>query len=282
MKTIKTPFPQLAAGIVIGFGMMLMGFLTTGALLVPIKVMAIDPNGYAVSYGMVAGVSAIFALIGNPIGGAISDRSTVAFGRRRLWILLGSLIGSICIMYICFSKTILGIVIGWSAAQFFFNFTWAAYTALIPDQVEESKRGTMSGIFGMIMPVLMTLGMIMLNVMSHASDTVKFTTLACISIIGPVISLFFIKEGKVEFVKKNDNRSFGEKISGIVPSPKKYPEFTWAWFSKFLLQLGFCSMFYTTVMLGARMHMNPTPDNIHLFNTHDSRFCFHYYYQPFG
>ncbi|HAX53672.1 MAG TPA: MFS transporter [Lachnospiraceae bacterium] len=258
MKTIKTPFPQLAAGIVIGFGMMLMGFLTTGALLVPIKVMAIDPNGYAVSYGMVAGVSAIFALIGNPIGGAISDRSTVAFGRRRLWILLGSLIGSICIMYICFSKTILGIVIGWSAAQFFFNFTWAAYTALIPDQVEESKRGTMSGIFGMIMPVLMTLGMIMLNVMSHASDTVKFTTLACISIIGPVISLFFIKEGKVEFVKKNDNRSFGEKISGIVPSPKKYPEFTWAWFSKFLLQLGFCSMFYTTVMLGARMHMNPT------------------------
>jgi hypothetical protein len=26
----------------------------------------------------------------------------------------------------------------------------------------------------------------------------------------------------------------------------------------------------------------PTPDNIHLFNTHDSGFCFHYYYQPFG
>lgn len=257
METIKTPFPRLAAGIVIGYGMMIMGFLTTGALLVPIKVMAIDPNGYAVSYGLVAGVSAIFALVGNPIGGAISDRSTVAFGRRRLWILLGSLIGSLSIMFILFSKTVTGVVIAWSAAQFFFNFTWAAYTALIPDQVEESKRGTMSGIFGIIMPVFMTLGMILVNVIVHATDAVKFTTFACISIIGPIISLFFIKEGKVEFAKKRDNKSLGEKISKIFPSPKKYPEFTWALVSKFLLMMGFCSSFYLTVMLGGRMHMDP-------------------------
>ncbi|MBZ9685228.1 MFS transporter [Clostridium estertheticum] len=257
METIKTPFPRLAAGIVIGFGLMIMGFLTTGALLVPLKVMAIAPNGYASSYGLVAGVSAIFALIGNPIGGAISDRSTVAFGRRRLWILLGSLIGSLCIMFILFSKTILGVVIGWSAAQFFFNFTWAAYTALIPDQVEESKRGTMSGIFGIIMPAFMTVGMILINVIVHATDAVKFTTFACISIIGPIISLFIIKEGKVEFVKKSDNISFGKKISKVFPSPKKYPEFTWALFSKFLLMMGYCSMFYITVMLGGRMHMDP-------------------------
>jgi MFS family permease len=257
METIKTPFPRLAAGIVIGFGLMLMGFLTTGALLVPLKVMAIDPKGYAASYGLVAGVSAIFALIGKPIGGAISDRSTVAFGRRRLWILLGSLIGSICIMCILFSKTILGVVIAWSAAQFFVNFSWAAFTALIPDQVEESKRGTMSGIFGIIMPVFLTAGMILINIIVHATDAVKFTTFACICAIGPIISLFIIKEGKVELVKKSDNRSFGEKISNVFPSPKKYPEFSWALFSKFLLMMGYCSSFYLTVMLGNRMHMSP-------------------------
>ena len=118
METIKTPFTRLAVGISIGFGLMLMGFLTVGAILIPLKVMTIDPKGYATSYGLVAGVSAIFALIGNPIGGAISDRSNVAFGRRRLWILLGSLLGSLCIMYIYFSKTVLGVVMGWAAAQF--------------------------------------------------------------------------------------------------------------------------------------------------------------------
>ncbi|MFD3449896.1 MFS transporter [Microbacteriaceae bacterium 4G12] len=258
MEAIKTPFKRLAAGISIGFGLMLMGFLTVGAILIPLKVMAIDPKGYAASYGLVAGVSAIFSLIGNPIGGAISDRSNVAFGRRRLWILIGSLIGSLCIMYIYFSKTVLGVVIGWSAAQFFFNFSWAAYTALIPDQVEESKRGTMSGIFGILLPLFMTLGMILIQIMNNATDFVKFTTFTAIGVIGPVISLFLIKEGKVEFVKKNNNNtgSFVEKITKVYPSPKKFPEFTWALFAKFLLMLGYCSMFYLTIMLGARMHMD--------------------------
>ncbi|WP_375104385.1 MFS transporter [Paenibacillus sp. RS8] len=258
MGTIKTPFTRLAAGISIGFGLMLMGFLTTGALLIPIKVMAIHPEGYAASYGLVAGISAFFALISNPIGGAISDRSTVSFGRRRLWILLGSLLGSLCIMYIYYAKTVLGVVIGWSAAQFFFNFSWAAYTALIPDQVEESKRGTMSGIFGILMPLFLTLGMILIQILNNTTDFVKFATFAAIGIIGPVISLFLIKEGKVEFVKKNNNStgSFVEKITKIYPSPKKFPEFTWALFSKFLLMLGYCSMFYLTIMLGARMHMD--------------------------
>ncbi|PGU07359.1 MULTISPECIES: MFS transporter [Bacillus cereus group] len=258
METIKTPFTRLAVGISIGFGLMLMGFLTVGAILIPLKVMAIDPKGYAASYGLVAGVSAIFALIGNPIGGAISDRSNVTFGRRRLWILLGSLLGSLCIMYIYFSKTVLGVVMGWAAAQFFFNFSWAAYTALIPDQVEESKRGTMSGIFGILLPLFMTLGMILIQIMNNATDFVKFTTFAAIGVIGPVISLFLIKEGKVEFVKKNNNNtgSFVEKITKFYPSPKKFPEFTWALFSKFLLMLGYCSMFYLTIMLGDRMHMD--------------------------
>lgn len=256
METIKTPFPRLAAGIGIGFGLMLMGFMTTASLLVPLKVMAVDPNGYATSYGLVAGVSAFFALIGNPIGGAISDRSNVAFGRRRLWILLGSLLGSLGIICVLFSKTVSGIVITWSAAQFFFNFSWAAYTALIPDQVEESKRGTMSGIFGIILPISMTLGMILINVIVHATDAVKFTTFACISVIGPIISLFIIKEGKMEFVKKSEKVSFGERVSKVFPSPKKYPEFTWALFSKFLLMMGYCSSLYLTVMLGDRMHMD--------------------------
>ncbi len=256
MEIVKTPFKRLAVGIVIGYGLMIMGFMTTASLLIPLKVMSIDPKNYATSYGLVAGISAIFALVGNPIGGAISDRSTISFGRRRIWILLGSLIGSLCIISILFSKTVMAIVIAWSAAQFFYNFSWAAYTALIPEQVEESKRGTMSGIFGIIIPVFMTLGMLLINIFVNASDTFKFVTFALISVIGPIISLFIIQEGKVEFVKKADNIPMSEKIKKIIPSPKKYPEFSWAWISKFLLMLGGCASLYTTVMLGSRMHMN--------------------------
>jgi MFS family permease len=102
----------------------------------------------------------------------------------------------------------------------------------------------MSGIFGIIMPVFMTLGMIFINVFVNATDAFKFTTFSCIALIGPIISLFIIKEGKVEFVKKSGSSSFNEKITKVIPSPKKYPEFTWAWFSKFLLMKGYCTLMY--------------------------------------
>lgn len=251
---VRTPLGRLTFGIIFGYGCMMLGLMTPAMLLLTFKMIEVDPNGYTASYGLVAGVGAFFALIGNPLGGAISDRTNISFGRRRTWIFLGPLVGCAALLWVGMATEIWQILIGWAIAQLFFNFGMAAYTALIPDQVMEERQGTISGIVGLVLPAAVCIGMVLMMLMNSASSDMKWLVIAIIGITGPIVSLFVIRDGKVEIVKAEQQKlSLGEKISKIYPSPRKFPEFTWAIVSKFLLMMGYCSTLYLTVMLVNRM-----------------------------
>lgn len=252
---VTTPLGKLTVGIVIGFGLMMLALLTPSILLLTFRMMDIDPDGYLKSYGMVAGIGAFFALIGNPIGGAVSDRTNIAFGRRRTWILLGALLGSAGLLLVGFGTAIWQIVIGWSAAQFFFNFAMASYMALIPEQVKAEKQGTISGIIGLVGPAAASAGMVLMMVMTSVSADVKWTLLILLGVVGPVVSLFLIKDGKVTITSAPKSKvKVMERIGKIYPSPRKYPSFTYAIVAKFFLMLGYGSASYLTVMLVNRMN----------------------------
>ncbi|MEC0202221.1 MFS transporter [Paenibacillus lautus] len=251
---VQTPFGRLTFGIMLGYGCMMLALMTPATLLLTFKMIEIDPNGYTSSYGLVAGIGAFFALIGNPLGGAISDRTNLSFGRRRTWILIGPLFGCASLLMIGMTSSLWLIIIGWAIAQLFFNFGMAAYTALIPDQVKQERQGTVSGLLGLVLPVAIAIGMVMMTFMTDASSVTKWILLAVIGVVGPVLSLFLIQEGKVEIVhKEKENIPFGEKLSKVYPSPRRFPAFTWAVVSKFLLMMGYCSSLYFTVMLVNRM-----------------------------
>lgn len=251
---VQTPFGRLTFGIMLGYGCMMLALMTPATLLLTFKMIEIDPNGYTSSYGLVAGIGAFFALIGNPLGGAISDRTNLSFGRRRTWILIGPLFGCASLLMIGMTSSLWLIIIGWAIAQLSFNFGMAAYTALIPDQVKQERQGTVSGLLGLVLPVAIAIGMVMMTFMTDASSATKWILLAVIGVVGPVLSLFLIQEGKVEIVhKEKENIPFGEKLSKVYPSPRRFPAFTWAVVSKFLLMMGYCSSLYFTVMLVNRM-----------------------------
>jgi len=255
----KTPFGRLTFGIMLGYGLMMIALMTPAVLLLTFKMIEIDPNGYTSSYGLVAGVGAFFALIGNPIGGALSDRTNITFGRRRTWILIGPLVGCAALLLVGMATEVWQIVVGWSIAQLFFNFGMAAYTALIPDQVKEEKQGTISGLIGLVLPVAMAVGMVLMMLMTNVPSHTKWILLSILGIVGPLVSLFIIRDGKVEVKPKiKEQLTLGEKLSRIYPSPRKFPHFTWAIISKFLLMMGFCSSLYLTVMLVNRMGFTET------------------------
>ncbi|WP_337102926.1 MFS transporter [Paenibacillus sp. YIM B09110] len=253
-KHNKTSFGRLTFGIMFGYGCMMMALMTPALLLLTFKMIEIDPDGYTSSYGLVAGIGAFFALIGNPVGGALSDRTNISFGRRRTWILIGPVIGCAALLFVGLATEVWQIAIGWAVAQLFFNFGMAAYTALVPDQVAQEKQGTVSGLIGLVLPIAMSIGMVLMIVMTDVSSDVKWILMSVIGIVGPVISLFIIKDGKVETAQeKKAHMPLGEKLSKVYPSPRQFPEFTWAIVSKFLLMMGYCSSLYLTVMLVNRM-----------------------------
>ncbi|WP_152628583.1 MFS transporter [Actinoplanes utahensis] len=109
--------------------------LTPVVVTMSIRVAQIAPDDKAAALGTVLSVGAVLALIGNPFFGAMSDRTTSRFGRRRPWLLGGMLAGFAGLLVVALGGSVPVLTAGWALAQLGVNATLSTLTALLPDQI---------------------------------------------------------------------------------------------------------------------------------------------------
>ncbi|MEU0274402.1 MFS transporter [Streptomyces sp. NPDC006307] len=123
-------------------------------VLLALHIEAIDPAGKVANFGLVSGVSAVFATVFNPVAGALSDRS----GRRNPWILAGGLLAVPVMLLLGSVDTVLLVAIAWCLGQAVMNVYQAALTSVVPDRVPLTARGRASAAVGLGLPVGTTAG----------------------------------------------------------------------------------------------------------------------------
>lgn len=249
-----TPFKNLSWALFIGSTCMWTAFMTT-VMQLTLKMVSVDPSGYTKSYGLVTSIGALISLIANPLGGFIGDRTRAKFGKRRTWILIGSILGSILIVLMGVSTQIWQVATIFVLLQLVYNFVVAAFTALIPDQCPEEKRGTLSGINGMTLVAGVMIGNVFVHFVWNHSQLGFYIILAAIGIIGALISVYLLKDNPAEARKDSSEAEIKDR-GQIYPSFKKYPSFTWALLVKFFYALGTGGASYITIMLINRMHLS--------------------------
>ncbi|MDF0544305.1 MFS transporter [Sphingobium sp. H39-3-25] len=94
-------------------------------------------------------IGAFCAMVAAPIWGAVSDSTTARIGRRKLWILVGSLSLLAGLLTMALSSTLLIFGIGWVICQIGSNAAQASLNAILPDQVPLHQRGRMSSLLGL-------------------------------------------------------------------------------------------------------------------------------------
>ena len=126
-----------------------MAQLTPVQLLLPTQVDSIlhptDWTQSVVAFGIISGIAGACALITYPLTGALSDRTTSKYGRRRPWILAGGGVFALALFLLGLQTSIVGVGIFWSIALIGFCMVTAAITATISDQVPVGQRGFVSG-----------------------------------------------------------------------------------------------------------------------------------------
>ena len=80
------------------------------------------------------------------------------------------------------------VLVGWCLAQVSFNALQAALTAILPDQVPMSQRGTVSGVLGITVPVAAVLGTFLVQLF-EGNQAAMFLT-PCV--IGACLVVFFV------------------------------------------------------------------------------------------
>jgi MFS family permease len=111
----------------------------------------------AVFLGWLAAAGAVISLVVQPLVGALSDRTPGPLGRRRPYIIFGTLIVLGGIAALGTSRELTIFVAGFLAFHLGSNIATAAYQSLLPDRVPEGQRGAASGYMG-LMTILGTVG----------------------------------------------------------------------------------------------------------------------------
>jgi Na+/melibiose symporter-like transporter len=121
------------------------------AIILPTRLLdlvsASEKNTYL---GILTFAGLMLAIIVQPIAGAISDRSGFSWGRRRPFILVGTLVAMLFLAGIGWVGSFLTIFVIYCLLQIASNTSQGPYLAFIPDLVPQGKRGLASGVKGFL------------------------------------------------------------------------------------------------------------------------------------
>jgi MFS family permease len=108
-------------------------------------------KGEALALVLVPG--AFVSLFANPLFGMLSDKTRgwlSAWGRRRPYILVGTLVNVGGLIWMAAARDIPTLAIAYVLVQFSSNAAQAPFHALLPDIVPEEQRGAASGVMGFL------------------------------------------------------------------------------------------------------------------------------------
>ncbi len=125
-----------------------------GIIILPSQIFKMVGDAYkgeALAFVLVPG--AFVSLFANPLFGMLSDRTRgrlAAWGRRRPYILVGTLVNVAGLIWMATARDIPSLAIAYIIVQFSNNAAQAPFHALLPDIIPEEQRGVASGVMGLL------------------------------------------------------------------------------------------------------------------------------------
>lgn len=219
-------------------------------ILLPRQAELLDKANKTFVFGVVTGVGAFVAMVGVPLIGFLSDRTTSRFGRRHPWTLIGSIVAAAGLAVLASAQSVLVMTIGWCLVQAGVSSMLAALTAAVPDRVPVVQRAKVGGQFGISQMLGTVLGAV---VVTELVTDLEAGYLACAAIVLAGALFFVLRTPDTQLVVKPVRPTFWI-------SPREHPDFAWAWLGHFMLNVGNAfGTLYLYFFLSDAVH-HPSPD----------------------
>jgi MFS family permease len=233
--TVDVRRGYITAVVLANLGIML-AFYTPIQNLLPRLAEHVAPDGKEAALAWITGAGAFASIIFNPLAGALSDRTTSRLGRRKPWVLYGALLGALGILALSIQSTVLGLAVVWGLCQATINGAYAGLTATIPDQVPVRQRGVVSGWVGLAQIVGIVLGVALVSfVVTDLTPGLVLTAVLLVLLVLPFV--LRLRDIPLAAAERPPFR-LAAWLRGFWVSPRLYPDFAWAWITRFLMQLG--------------------------------------------
>ncbi len=217
-----------------------MAQLTPVQLLLPQEIDALasgdDWTQSVVAFGIISAIAGACALIVFPLTGALSDRTTSRFGRRKPWILAGTLLFAAALVALGLQTSLVGIGVAWSLAISGFCMASAGITATIADQVPVEQRGFVSAWVSAPQAIGTVLGIVLVLILGLG----LFGGYVLVAGLLVVLVLPFLLGVRDEALPRILRPKFRLRmlITGLWINPVAHPDFAWTLVSRVLVNIG--------------------------------------------
>jgi MFS family permease len=228
---------RLYGSLLLGSLFLFSTYAATIIILLPTQVATIDPVNKVANLALVTGVGSFVTLFAQPIVGAFSDRTRSRFGRRTPWMLFGATTGGICLILLQFAPNLFWLTVLWVLTQVLLNTFQGPFSAVLADRVKPNFRGTGSAFIGAGTSIGVAAGVVLAGQLVTQVGMGYF--IFGLAVIVAAFLFVFVN-------RDSDSRSltvapfrWGAFMKAFWVSPRKHPDFGWAFAARFAMILGY-------------------------------------------
>lgn len=195
--------------------------------------------------GLIPPLGAAVSMVVAPLAGAWSDEFRARFGRRRPFMLAGSLLAIVCLLALAplgAGDRLRTFVFWYLGLQIGSNLAGGPYAGLIPDVVPIHQRGVASGWMALMSALGTMLGALSAGQLVHAGDYRRiYVAIAVVVLVFMALTLFGVRE--TPWTQPPRHERALHFLRSFVPSPRLHRDFYWVMATRALITMGIYSVF---------------------------------------
>lgn len=210
-----------------------------GALILPHLVRQLVGSAHkGVALSVLEGIGTVMAVVWQPVIGSISDRSRSPWGRRRPFILAGTVGDVLFLAGIALSGNYWAVVVFYLLLQTASNTAQAPYQGLLPDVVPDSQRGTASGYYGLANLIGILTGTVGAGLLlGHFGRGAAIGSIAALLVVTMLITITIVPD-----TVKATAEPFESPLKALAHTfrfdPREHADFMWLMASRLLILMG--------------------------------------------
>ena len=212
-----------------------MAMLVPVQLALPDQLYDIDYAGRLAAFGIVNAAAGVVTIVFLPLLGAWCDRTTSRLGRRRVWVLAGTVVFAVALVLLGVQQQVWGVVLAWVLATLGYLMMSAGLFATLADQVPDEQRGTMSAALYGPQAVAIVCGILLVGGLDHPA---RYAVLAGALVVCALPFLVLHRDTVSVPRPRRARGSLREAASQLWIDPREHPDFGWVLGSRLLVNLG--------------------------------------------
>jgi MFS family permease len=216
------------------------GYLWTslGGLIIPDLVLdLVGKEHKGVALGVLEGIGSVMAIVWQPLIGAVSDRTPTRWGRRRPFIVVGTVGDVLFLIGLALSGSYWMVLIFYFLLQTASNTAQGPYQGLMPDVVPPEQHGTASGYYGVSNAVGLLAGTVGAGFILQHFGRIAAILSICVLLIATMLPTVLLVPDRAQ-PKQEPFKGVRDALAKTFGRPIRFPSFMWLMASRLLVLMG--------------------------------------------